>query len=211
MKKFLSVLTAATVVAAFSATAGAYSINKDLGFGWSSSVTISGDEFADATAGSTVTFTYNVNEALADMEGQDYWCIKPMINDSGWPFIEGMNDDVLSESGDSYTIDMESSSITLAIPADSLEHLQTAGMAIMGHGIELLEMTISDDPVTVPAEETPVEEVPAEDAVVEESPAEDNSAPAATKGNPDTGIEGIAAAAGVAVLAAGVMFFSKRK
>lgn len=200
MKKFISVITAAAAVAAISATAGAYSINKDLGFGWSNSVTIGAEEFANVTPDTTVTITYNVNESLADMDGQDYWCIKPMVNDAGWPFISTLNGAVLSEGGDSYTLEMDSSSISFTIPADQLELLQNAGMAIMGHGIELLEMTFSDEPA--PAEDSAAAETPAE------TPAE-TTAP--TKGNPDTGVSGIAAVAGAAVIAAGVLFATRRK
>ena len=220
MKKFISIITAAAAVAAISATAGAYSINKDLGFGWSTSVTIGAEEFADVTPDTTVTITYNVNESLADMEGQNYWCIKPMVNDAGWPFISTLNGAVLSEGGDSYTLEMDSDSMSFTIPADQLELLQTAGMAVMGHGIELLEMTFSDEPVAAPAETatpsdsaenagTPAEdETPAEDSAPAETPAE-TTAP--TKGNPDTGVSGIAAVAGAAVIAAGVLFATRRK
>lgn len=204
MKKFISVITAAAAVAAISATAGAYSINKDLGFGWSNSVTIGAEEFANVTPDTTVTITYNVNESLADMDGQDYWCIKPMVNDAGWPFISTLNGAVLSEGGDSYTLEMDSSSISFTIPADQLELLQNAGMAIMGHGIELLEMTFSDEPA--PAEDSAAAETPSETPA--ETPAE-TTAP--TKGNPDTGVSGIATVAGAAVIAAGVLFATRRK
>lgn len=212
MKKFISVITAAAAVAAISATAGAYSINKDLGFGWSTSVTIGAEEFADVTPDTTVTITYNVNESLADMDGQNYWCIKPMVNDAGWPFISTLNGAVLSEGGDSYTLEMDSDSMSFTIPADQLELLQNAGMAVMGHGIELLEMTFSDDePVAAPtdsAENAADVETPAEDSAAAEIPAE-TTAPA--KGNPDTGVSGIAAVAGAAVIAAGVLFATRRK
>lgn len=226
MKKLISVITAAAAVAAISATAGAYSINKDLGFGWSTSVTIGAEEFADVTPDTTVTITYNVNESLADMEGQDYWCIKPMVNDAGWPFISTLNGAVLSEGGDSYTLEMDSDSISFTIPADQLELLQTAGMAVMGHGIELLEMTFSDEPVAAPAEtaapsdsadnaETPTEEPTAGETVAPSDSAENAGTPAETaaptKGNPDTGVSGIAAVAGAAVIAAGVLFATRRK
>ena len=220
MKKFVSVITAAATVAAISATAGAYSINKDLGFGWSTSVTIGAEEFADVTPDTTVTITYNVNESLADMEGQNYWCIKPMVNDAGWPFISTLNGAVLSEGGDSYTLEMDSDSMSFTIPADQLELLQNAGMAVMGHGIELLEMTFSDEPAAAPAEPaapsdsaenagtTAEDETPAEDSAPAETPAE-TTAP--TKGNPDTGVSGVAAVAGAAVIAAGVLFATRRK
>ena len=230
MKKLISVITAAAAVAAISATAGAYSINKDLGFGWSTSATIGAEEFANVTPDTTVTITYNVNESLADMDGQNYWCIKPMVNDAGWPFISTLNGAVLSEGGDSYALEMDSDSMSFTIPADQLELLQTAGMAVMGHGIELLEMTFSDEPVAAPAEtaapsdsadnagtpteeptagETPAETVaPSDSAENVETPAE-TAAP--TKGNPDTGVSGIAAIAGAAVIAAGVLFTTRRK
>ena len=212
MKKFISVITAAAAVAAISATAGAYSINKDLGFGWSTSATIGAEEFADVTPDTTVTITYNVNESLADMDGQNYWCIKPMVNDAGWPFISTLNGAVLSEGGDSYTLEMDSNSMSFTIPADQLELLQNAGMAVMGHGIELLEMTFSDEPAPADSTEnagTPAEdETPAEDTAAAETPAE-TTAP--TKGNPDTGVSGIAAVAGAAVIAAGVLFATRRK
>lgn len=208
MKKFISVITAAAAVAAISATAGAYSINKDLGFGWSTSVTIGAEEFADVTPDTTVTITYNVNESLADMEGQNYWCIKPMVNDAGWPFISTLNGAVLSEGGDSYVIEMDSDSMSFTIPADQLELLQNAGMAVMGHGIELLEMTFSDEPVAAPTDSAENVETPAEDPAATETPAE-TTAPA--KGNPDTGVSGIAAVAGAAVIAAGVLFATRRK
>ena len=200
MKKLISVITAAAAVAAISATAGAYSINKDLGFGWSTSATIGAEEFANVTPDTTVTITYDINESLADMDGQNYWCIKPMVNDAGWPFISTLNGAVLSEGGDSYALEMDSDSMSFTIPADQLELLQTAGMAVMGHGIELLEMTFSDEPA--PAEDSAAAETPAE------TPAE-TTAP--TKGNPDTGVSGIAAVAGAAVIAAGVLFTTRRK
>ena len=211
MKKFISVITAAAAAAAISATAGAYSINKDLGFGWSTSVTIGAEEFADVTPDTTVTITYNVNESLADMDGQNYWCIKPMVNDAGWPFISTLNGAVLSEGGDSYTLEMDSNSMSFTIPADQLELLQNAGMAVMGHGIELLEMTFSDEPVAAPTDSTENAadvETPAEDPAATETPAE-TTAPA--KGNPDTGVSGIAAVAGAAIIAAGVLFATRRK
>ena len=222
MKKLISVITAAAAVAAISATAGAYSINKDLGFGWSTSATIGAEEFANVTPDTTVTITYDINESLADMDGQNYWCIKPMVNDAGWPFISTLNGAVLSEGGDSYTLEMDSDSMSFTIPADQLELLQTAGMAVMGHGIELLEMTFSDEPVAAPAETaapsdsadnagTPTEEPTAGETVAPSDSTENVETAAPTKGNPDTGVSGIAAVAGAAVIAAGVLFTTRRK
>lgn len=195
MKKIISVMTAAASIAAISVTAGAYSINKDLGFGWSASTTIAAEEFAEVTSDTTVTFTYNVNQDLTAMEGHDYWCIKIMVNDSGWPFIDTLNGAVLSEGGDSYVIEPDSSSMSFTIPDDQLELLQNAGMAIMGHGIELLEMTFSEAAADTAA------------PAVDETEITSDSA----KNNPDTGVSGIAAVAGTAVAAAGILVICRRK
>lgn len=193
MKKIFAVLTAAAAAAAVSVTAGAYSINKDLGFGWSASVTIDGSEFADVTTDTTVTISYEVNQSLAEIEGQDYWCIKPMINDAGWPFINNLVGGTLSEGGDSYVIEPDSTSISFTIPAEELEHLQVAGMAIMGHGIELLEMTFADAPAPAP------------------EPVPDTETQSEKNDNPDTGVSGVAAAAGIAVIAAGALIIARKK
>lgn len=64
-----------------------------------------------------------------------------------------------------------------------------------------------------PAEETPAEETPAEETPADtEAPAETApTAPATDKGSPDTGVEGVAAVAGLAVVAAGAVVLSKKR
>ena len=73
--------------------------------------------------------------------------------------------------------------------------------------------------------EAPVEEAPADEAPADETPADDTyvtatvdaEAPAETtattpaKGSPDTGVEGVAAVAGVAIVAAGAVVLSKKR
>lgn len=215
MKKSISIIASIAAAAAITTAASAYDINTDLGFGWSTSVTIGAEEFADVTTDTTVTITYKTDATLADLPGQDYWCIKPMVNDAGWPFINTLNGVELSEGGDSYVIDVESSSISFTIPADELEHLQVAGMAIMGHGIELYEMTFSNEPVAAPAEDETADTDTAADTGAADTTADDTAADAETtapaKGNPDTGVSGVAVAAGAAVIAAGALLVSRRK
>lgn len=189
MKKIVSVITSAVAAAALSVTASAYTIDFDLGFGWSANTTIPGSEFADVTPSTTVTITYEANAALADMPNQDYWCIKPMINDEGWPFIDTLGLE-LSESKDSYPVDVDGNSVSFTIPADILEHVQVAGMAFMGHGVKLLDMTFSDS-------------APESSA----SNGENETKPA----NPDSGVEGVAVIAGTAALALGTMIVAKKR
>ena len=66
MKKSIAIIASVAAAAAITTAAGAYDINTDLGFGWSTSVTISGDEFADVTTDTTVTITYKTDPTLAD-------------------------------------------------------------------------------------------------------------------------------------------------
>lgn len=195
MKKIISTLAAIGTLAALAATASAYTLDKDLGMGWSASITVAGDEFADLTPDSVVKITFTVDQTLADMEGQDYWCIKPMVNDAGWPFLADLNDAQLSEGGDSYAIQPEDTYIELQFSADDIEWVQNAGLAFMGHGIVLEELTIE-------AASAPV------DTVVDTG-AGDAEAPA--KGSPDTGVEGAAVVAGAALAAAGVMLVSRKR
>lgn len=192
MKKFVSVITAAAAMAALSVSASAYTIDFDLGFGWSANTTIPGSEFEDVTTDTTITITYETNAALAAMPNQDYWCIKPMINDAGWPFVDTLVGPELSESKDSYSLDVESNSVSFKIPAEELEHIQVAGMAFMGHGIKLLEMTFSDDAPAAAPSNTATDTAP-------------------STANPDSGVESLAVVAGAAALALGAMIVAKKR
>ena len=190
MKKIVSVITSVAAAAALSVSASAYTIDFDLGFGWSASTTIPGSEFENVTPNTTVTITYEANAALADMPGQDYWCIKPMINDEGWPFIDDLGLE-LSESKDSYPVDVEGSSVSFTIPAETLEHVQIAGIAFMGHGVKLIDMTFSENAAE-----------PAAPA------ASSDDKPAA---NPDSGVESVALVVGAAAMALGAMIVTGKK
>ena len=148
------------------------------------------------------------------MEGHDYWVIKPMVNDAGWPLISGISELTPSEDGSSYVVEPGDTSISFTIPADFVEPVQIAGVAFMGHGVTLGDITVSNDaavetPAEVPAE-TPAE-TPAE--VPTETPADtaDTETTVPAKGNPDTGVEGVAAAAAAAVLGASAMVISRKR
>lgn len=144
--KILSVITVAVIAAsALAASASAYELNKDLKTGWSISTTIPGSEFADITENSVITLTYTADPSLADMPGHEYWVIKPMINDAGWPLVENIKGLELSEDGSSYVVPVDETEVKFCFPADTIEHIQLAGIAFMGHGVTLGELTISND------------------------------------------------------------------
>ncbi len=185
LRKLITGIAASVCAAAvLSVGAAAYDLNTDLNIFWSASITVPGTEFIGVQEGKEVTVTYSVNQELADMEGHAYWCIKPMINDSGWPLVDGIAELTPSEDGSSYVIDPATTSITFTIPEAHAEHVEIAGLAFMGHGITLETLTVSDP---APKAEEPV------------------------KTNPDTGVEGVAAVAGVAVMSAGAMLLSRKR
>lgn len=214
--KVISVAAAAACVSAFAVNACAYTLDKDLRTGWSANITVPGEEFEGATPDSVFTLTFTADASLADMEGHNYWCVKPMINDTGWPFIANLVGPTLSEGGDTYALTADMTEIKFTIPAEELEHVQVAGMAFMGHGIKLNELTFSND-------ETLAAAPAAEPAAAEETAApaaEETAAPAtgdvqaatvSSKGSPDTGIADVAAVAGVAVIAGGALLISRKR
>lgn len=148
IKKIIAGITATAVSAVFmtvSAFAQEISVNKDFKTTWTDSTTIPGTAFSEVNENTVLTIKYTTDASIADTEGQDYWVIKPMINDNGWPFIAGISQLRLSESGDSYELDTDKTEASFTIPAGSLDHLKTAGMALMGHGVILETITISND------------------------------------------------------------------
>lgn len=207
---FTSIAAAVSAAAVITAGASAYDLNTDLSTFWSASVTVPSSEFAEITTDSTITVTFTTDDSLADMEGHSYWVIKPMVNDAGWPLITGISELPPSEDGSSYVVNPGDTSVTFTIPEDFIEPVQIAGIAFMGHGVKLETLTVSND-APVEAPETP-DEAPAE--APEETPAEapaETPAEAPAKGNPDTGAEGIAVAAAVAMLGASALVISRKR
>ena len=214
---FTGIMAAVSAAAIITAGASAYDLNTDLGTFWSTSITVPSAEFAELTSDSVVTVTFTTDDSLADVEGHSYWVIKPMVNDAGWPLIAGISELTPSEDGSSYVVEPGDTSVSFTIPADFVEPVQIAGIAFMGHGVTLGDITVSNDA----AAEAPVEAAETEEAAENtEAPAdiaENAETPAATevtaptKGNPDTGVEGVAAAAAVAVLGASAMVISRKR
>lgn len=202
-RALLSIFTGVTATALLAASVSAYDLNKDFKTGWSISTTIPGSEFEDVTETSVITITYTADASLADMEGHDYWVLKPMINDTGWPFLTGITQLELSEGKDTYVLPVDGTEIKFTLPAADIEHIQTAGLAFMGHGVTIGTLTISND------EPVPPDFVPA----AEEAPATGDVAAAADddKSSPDTGVADAAAAAGLALVAGGAILVARKR
>lgn len=211
LTKILAAAAAAAVaVSTLAVSAFAYDLNKDLKTGWSVSTTVPGEEFEGATPDSVFTITFTVDESLADIPGHEYWCIKPMINDTGWPFIDTFVGRELSEGKDSYPVQPGETEMKFTIPAEELEHIQVAGMAFMGHGVTLGSITFSNDETLAPAAAAPAAEAPAA-----ETPAAEVTTTAAatttTTGNPSTGVADFAGAVAVMAASAGLAFAARKR
>ena len=203
IRKILAALAATVVaVSAMAVSAFAVEINKDMKSHWTESTIIDAEtfssEFADATPDSVFTLALEVDGSLADKKGHEYWCVKPMINDTGWPFIDNLIGVTLSEGKDTYVVNPGDTYIKFQIPADVLETLNETGLAFMGHGVKLLDLTFSNDETLAAADPEP--------AAGNVDAATDSS-----KGSPDTGIADVAAVAGIAVLAGGAFIVAKKR
>lgn len=203
------IAVAATAAMAMTTMASAYDLGeKNLGKNWSLNIEVPASEFADVTADSYITITFT-----ADPAETEYWCIKPCVNDGGWIFIADAKylaegEDVgttIADAGDSFTIDSaDVTSVTFKVPSGAVDLLKEGGMPIMGHSITLKELTISDE---APA-------APAPDDGGDETQAPDNGntdVPTADKNTPDTGVEGVAIVAALAIVATGAVVVARKR
>lgn len=222
--KFLSGLTAvATAATMLTAAVSAYDFgDKNLGKNWSLNAQVPAGEFADLTVDSYVTVTFE-----ADQAEEEYWSFKPL--DSTWTFIDpnGEGGPELSEGKDAYPVQKEDTSITFKVPADFVDSIKEGGMIIIGHSITLKTLTVSNDaPATeaAPAETEPAPaetQAPTDTEAASEAPAETqaaaptagdtNTGAAADKSNADTGVEGVAIFAAVALIAGTAVIISRKR
>ncbi|MCH5200908.1 MAG: NPXTG-anchored protein [Oscillospiraceae bacterium] len=185
---------AATAVAATALTAAvsAYNFNDfDLGISWSNNAIIPAEEFASLTADSTITFTFET-----DSFEKEYWCFKPTValpeEQGGWTWIleyaeasDGDYSALINGGGDAFEA-AEKTSVSFKVPAGAVDPLKEYGMAVLGHSVILKEMTISAG-----------------------TPA--GGSAGGDKGSPETGVEGVAVVAGVALLASAAVVISRKR
>lgn len=202
-KLFNGIAAAAAAAVALTAAVSAYDFgDKDLGKNWSLNATVPASEFAELTADSYVTVTFE-----ADQTEEEYWSIKPM--DSAWTFIDpnGEGGPELAEGKDAYPVEKEDTSITFKVPADFIDPIKEGGMIFIGHSVVLKTLTISSEAPVTEAAPAESEAAPAET----EAAAGNDSAPTGDKTNADTGVEGVAALAGIAAIAASAAVISKKR
>ena len=200
MKKtriFAALAASAIAASAMTAAASAYDLgNFDLGIGWSNSIVVPPEELTDLTADSVITVTFET-----DPFENEYWCLKPLVDDGGWQFIvdyAAPGEDfiaALSEPNhDTFGVEPDMTSVTFKVPAAAVDKVKETGLIFMGHSLVLKEMTIKND-----------------------APAAGGNGGTAGAGadpdkdNPVTGVEGVTVAAGAALLSAAAIAVARKR
>lgn len=199
-KLFAGVIASVSALAVLTTSVAAYDFgNKDLGKNWSINAAVPASEFADLTADSYVTVTYET-----DKSEEEYWSLKPM--DNSWTFIDpnGEGGPEIAETKDSYPIDVDSDSITFKIPADFIESIKKDGMVFIGHSITLKTLTVSNE---APSTSTEASATEAESSGTSQAGGNTGD----DKNTPNTGVEGVAVLTGVGMLAAAAVIFAKKR
>lgn len=188
-KIFAALAATAVAATALTAAVSAYNFNDyDLGISWTNHADVPPEEFAGLTADSIITFTFET-----DSFEKEYWCIKPTVAvPEGWTWIleyaeasDGDYSALLNGGGDAFEA-AEMTSVSFKVPAGAVDPLKEYGMAILGHSVILKEMTISAG-----------------------TPA--GGSAEGDKGSPQTGVEGVAVVAGVALLASAAVVISRKR
>ena len=204
-KLFAGVIASATALAVLTSSVAAYDFgNKDLGKNWSINAQVPASEFADLTADSYVTVTYET-----DKTETEYWSIKPMVALDSWTFIDpkGEGGPELSEAKDAYPVDVDSDSITFKVPADFIDAAKQGGLIFMGHSITLKTLTVSKEAPSTSEPSATVTEASGTGSVNGST----NDKTDDKTNAPNTGVEGVAVLAGVGFLAAAAVLLTKKR
>ncbi len=198
------IAVAATAAMAMTTMASAYTIDKSLGKNWSLNATIPASEFAELSEKPYVTITFTVEADDLSNEAENYWSIKPM--DSSWTFIDpnGVGGPELAEAKDAYPVEQDATSITFKVPDDYIDVIKEGGMIIIGHRLHLNEMTLSAEAPAAPAPDDGGDETQAPDNGNTDAPTPD-------KNTPDTGVEGVAIVAALAIVATGAVVVARKR
>lgn len=196
-KKLLAgVAAAASAALVLTSAVSAYDFgDKNLGKNWSINATVLGSEFADLTADSYVTVTFE-----ADQAEEEYWSIKPM--DSTWTFIDpnGVGGPELAEGKDAYPVEKDWTSITFKVPEEFIDSIKEGGMIFIGHSVTLKTLTISTE---APATQAP--------AAASADNTGNTNASTGDKTNADTGVEGVAVIAAISLIAGAAVVISRKR
>ena len=171
----------------------------DLGRGWGGEL-IPAEAFADIKEGDVVTFEYTINNE------DSYHLVQIASGADTWPTLEcstqavsNQTDAEFRNQDDGFAVVSVDGSVSCTLTAFDVDELGEYGMVIRGYDVTVKSITVG---APAAADSTPE---PAADVSGNTGAAADN------KGNPDTGVEGVAAVSGVAAVAALAVGLVKKK
>lgn len=206
LKKLIaSTVAAALSVSAVAVSASAYEFGTKNRLAWDPEVLVPAEEFAELAEKPVITLTLETRE-MPD----GYYCVKPCWDaENGWDFIMDETDNcpAMPDAKDSYTIEKDQTTLTFTVPERMIPTIKENGIHFLGYAVNLLTMTLSAEVPGAPAASDPA----TSDQAPETSAAGDTNEPTNDKNSPDTGVEGVAVVAGIAVIAAGAIVISKKR
>ena len=200
-----STVAAALSVSAVAVSASAYDFGTKNRLAWDPEVLVPAEEFAELAEKPVITLTLETRE-MPD----GYYCVKPCWDaENGWDFIMDETDTcpTMPEAKDSYTIEKDQTTLTFTVPERMIPTIQENGIHFLGYAVNLLTMTLSEEAAASAPANDPTDDNKAPEA----DAAGDTNQPTGDKNSPDTGVEGVAVVAGIAVIAAGAMVISKKR
>ncbi len=172
----------------------------NLGRSWGGEL-IAAEEFVDIKEGDVVTFEYTINNE------DSYHLVQIASGADAWPTLECSTQAVSNQSDaefrnqdDGFAVVSVDGSVSYTLTAFDVDELVEYGMVVRGYDVTVKSITLGA-PAAVDSN-TPE---PAANVSGNVGGTADN------KGNPDTGVEGVAAIAGVAAAAALAVVLAKKK
>lgn len=205
-------VAAATAVTALSAAASAYKFvtedpfegtkdGVDLGMSWAWTG-VPAEEFTDLTADTVVKLTFTVDDA--DLEGKNYWIIKPIVSDSFIDPDNTVNPDLpLGDDKAAFTVTTDQTTLSFKIAPSLIDAVKSEGLGFVGHRVTLMTLELINDAPPATDDNNTGDATTAD--------GNNNGGNDGPKDPANTGIEGVAVLMGVGVLAGAAVVISKKR
>lgn len=207
LKRLIASTVAAVLsVTAVAASASAYDFGTQNRLSWDPAVDVPAEEFAELAEKPVITLTFETREMPDGWYG-----IKPCYDaESGWDFVtDASNQAELTEGKDCYLIQKEQTTMSFTVPEAMIPVIKENGIHFLGYAVNLKTMTLS----AAASGDTPTEPAGTDaPAGTEPNAGGDTQTPTGgDKTNADTGVEGVAVVAGLAIISAGAIIVSKKR
>ncbi|MDE6579822.1 MAG: hypothetical protein K2K41_04735, partial [Ruminiclostridium sp.] len=157
-KLLASVVAAATAVTALTTAASAFNFvtddgftkkdGVDLGMSWAWTG-VPAEEFTDLTADTVVKLTFTVDQA--DLEGKNYWIIKPIVRDTFIDPDNTINPDLpLGDDKAAFTVEQDQTTLSFKIDPSLIDAVKEDGLGFVGHRVVLMTLELENG--SAPAE-----------------------------------------------------------